>query len=206
MYPRRPLPHAEQLERLRRYLRRLRTETKHRYEEIYDGTGRRRECAFEVSLRQRQVEAAQEIQALAEACLHELMRQEALFFAPFKPGDRITAELVDRKQSYKLGPYLIVDIEPDKRFGFVYEVVEITKSGAMHKGRWRHPLSPRKNLVVHRFEQPVSEEAEAESNYYRECAKTSRVLAFERGDLTLFEAEKHLWGSRSFRRRDRTTP
>jgi len=52
---------------------------------------------------------------------------------------------------------------------------------------------------------PVCEDSEREASYYRECAQTSRVLAFERGDLTLFQAVEVPLGSRIFRRKDRTS-
>ena len=49
-------------------------------------------CAFEVHLRDRLLEATRDAVALAEACLKELRRQEALFYAPYKPGDRVLVE------------------------------------------------------------------------------------------------------------------
>lgn len=86
MYPRKPLPHADQIARMKRYLRRLRTELHHRYDEFFEATKGRRECAFEVHLRDRLLEATRDTVALAEACLEELRRQEAMFYAPYKPG------------------------------------------------------------------------------------------------------------------------
>ena len=53
---------------------------------------RRRECAFEVHLRDRLLEATRDTVALAGACLEELRRQEAMFYAPYKPGDRVLVE------------------------------------------------------------------------------------------------------------------
>jgi len=46
---------------------------------------------------------------------------------------------------------------------------------------------------------------EREASYYRECAQTSRVVAFERGDLTPFQAVEVPLGGRIFRRKDRTS-
>jgi len=86
MYPRKPLPHADQIARMKRYLRRLRTELHHRYDEFFEATKGRRECAFEVHLRDRLLEAQRDTVALAEACLEEFRHQEAMFYAPYKPG------------------------------------------------------------------------------------------------------------------------
>jgi len=52
---------------------------------------------------------------------------------------------------------------------------------------------------------PVCEDSEREASYYRECAQTSRVLGFEGGDLTLFQAVEVPLGSRTLRRKDRTS-
>ena len=38
MCPRKPLPHADQIARMKRYLRRLRTELHHRYDEFLEAT------------------------------------------------------------------------------------------------------------------------------------------------------------------------
>ena len=48
MYPRKPLPYADQIDHMKRYLRRLRTELRHRYDEFFEATKGRRECALEV--------------------------------------------------------------------------------------------------------------------------------------------------------------
>jgi hypothetical protein len=92
---------------------------------------------------------------------------------------------------------------PDKRGGFRYEAAELTKKGNMHGRRAPHWLFPRSFAAMRLSEMPVSEDAEREARYFRECAQTSRVLAFAKGDLTLFEAIEAPLGSRVFRRRDR---
>ena len=88
-YPRKPLPHTEQIVRLKRLLRRTRTEVQHRYEDLFDSTRGRRECHLEVAVSCRLLGASQDAVSLLEACVEELERQEAMFYAPFKPGDRI---------------------------------------------------------------------------------------------------------------------
>ena len=201
---RKPLPHAEQIERMKRYLRRLRTELRHRYDEFFAATKGRRDCPFEVSLKSRQLDSAREAVALAEACLTELRRQEAMFYAPFKPGDRVVVEYIDKGTLQTRGPYLITDIEPGKKTGYTYQVVELTKTGTIHKRRWPHSLFPNDRIEIRKSEQPVADEAEWDATYYRECARFSRELSFQRGQLDLFEPVSGMYGSvQSYRRCDR---
>ncbi len=189
---------------MKRYLRRLNTELRHRYDEFFAATKGRRDCPFEVRLKSRQLDATREAVALAEACLTELRRQEAMFYAPFKPGDRVVVEYTDKGTLQTRGPYLITDIEPSKKSGYTYQVVELTKAGAIHKRRWPHTLFPTDRINIHQSEQKVNGDAEWEATYYRECAKFSRELSFQRGQLDLFEPVKGIFGSvQSYRRRDR---
>ena len=75
----------------------------------------------------------------------------------------------------------------------------------MHASRAPHWLCPRRALAMRLSDAPVCEDSEREASYYRECAQTSRVLAFERGGLTLFQAVELPLGSCIFRRKDRTS-
>ena len=183
----------------------MRTELHHRYDEFFEATKGPRECAFEVHLRDRLLEATRDTVALAEACLEELRRQEAMFYAPYKPGDRVLVEYQVDRVTVTRGPYLSIDVCPDKRGGFHYEAAELAKKGTMHAGRAPRWLRPRPALAMRVSDAPVCEDAEQKARYYRECAQTSRVLAFERGDLTLFQAVEVPMGSRIFRRKDRTS-
>ena len=148
MYPRKPLSHAEQLVRMKRCLGRLRTQLRHRYDEFFEATKGRRECALEVQLRSRLLEATRDVVALGEACLEELRRQELLFYAPFKPGDRILIDRAGEGITTTLGPYLIVDVCPDKRRAFHYRAVELTKKGAVSKRGTVLWLSPRASATI----------------------------------------------------------
>ena len=92
-----------------------------------------------------------------------------------------------------------------QRGEFHYVAAELTKKGTMLASRAPHWLCPRRALAMRLSDAPVCEDAEQEASYHRECAQTSRVLAFERGDLTLFQAVEVPLGSRIFRRKDRTS-
>lgn len=204
MYPRKPLPHAEQIDRLRRRLRRLRTLLNHRYLESYELTRKRRDCPFEMNLLRRLTDATSETVMLAEACLQELRRQEVMFYAPFKPGDCVSVEFEDARGEKRTEYRLVADITPGKRSGdFYYEVFDLTKAGTISKRGWKHPLNPR--LDIKRAEPRLNEEGQRYAEFYREAAKVSRVLAFERGDLTMFEPVRGYLGISSYRRVERTS-
>jgi hypothetical protein len=205
MHPRKPLTHEDQIVRLRKLSNRAERALRHCYEEFFVATGRRRDCPLEVAILSRQLDQTREIVALARVCTEEIRRQEAMFYAPFKPGDRIIAEQPIGRSVQTFGPYLIVDVQPDKRTVYRYEVAGLVKSGRMHKrGAWTW-IAPRRTTVIRLWAGEVGDEAESEARYFRECAATSRTLAFENGDLSLFEAVSagHLGGV-SYRRKDRT--
>jgi hypothetical protein len=189
-----------------RYLRRSRTELKHRYDEFFEATGRRRDCPLEVKVRSRVLDFTRDTVALIEAALLELRRQEAMFCAPFKPGDRVVEQRDVEGVTRIFGPYLILDVCPDKRCGYHYEAARLTKSGSMHKRGSTQWLFPRASSSIRLSDAPVCEDAEWEARYYRECAQTARTLAFEAGDLSLFEVVEGAMGRRHFRRKDRMSP
>ena len=56
--------------------------------------------------------------ALAEGCLEELRRQEAMFYAPYKPGDRVLVDYKADRATVTRGPYLIIDVCPDNAVSF----------------------------------------------------------------------------------------
>lgn len=207
MYPRKPLPHTEQIVRLKRLLRRTRTEVQHRYEDLFDSTKGRRECPLEVAVRRRLLAASLDAVSLLEACVEELQRQEAMFYAPFKPGDCIVVDRVERGVSETFGPYLIVDVLPDKRALYTYDCVALTKAGAMYKTRGTARFSPSSMSTVRQSNVALNSTGQREAEYHRRCAETARHLAFNAGDVTLFESrESSFLGRPHYRRKDRLDP
>ena len=148
IYSRKPLPHAEQIVRLKRLLRRSRTEVQHRYDDLFGSTKGRRECPLEVAVRRKLLSASQDAVSLLEASVEELERQRAMFYAPFKPGDRIVVERTERGVSETFGPFLIIDILPSKRSRYTYDCVALTKAGAMYKNRGAARLGPDKLSTI----------------------------------------------------------
>jgi hypothetical protein len=207
VYPRKPLPHAEQIRRVRSLLRKTRTEVIHRYDDLFGATKGRRECPLEVAVRRRLLEASLDAVSLLEASLAELERQEAMFYAPFKPGDRIVVDRVERGVTATFGPYLIIDILPNKRTRYSYDCVALTKEGAMYKTRGTARFGPSSVSAIRQSDVALNGAGQWEAEYYQRCANTSRHLAFTAGDLTMFEARgSPLRGRPHYHRKDRLDP
>lgn len=203
MYPRKPLSYSEQLTRLKNYLARARTDLRRKYDQFFDATKGRRDCPLEVQIRHRAVDQALSTVKLLEACVQEVQRQEAMFYAPFKPGDRIE---VERHEGTAFEAYLVVDVLPDKKTLYFYECVALTKSGAMYKRGGSARIWPRASSTIRASEAPLNAEGMWEAEYFRRCAETARILCMQRGDVSLFEPQKTPLGGIHYRRKDFLDP
>ncbi len=204
MYPRKPLSYGEQLARLNSYLKRARTDLRRKYDDFFEATKGRRDCPLEVQVKSRAIDHARSTVKLLEACIQELKRQEAMFYAPFKPGDRIE---VERHGGGAIDTYMIIDIVPDKKTRYAYECVAMTKGGSMYKRGGSARVWPKASSTIRASLAPLNAEGIWESEYFRRCAETSHLLCVSRGDLRLFEVQKSLLGDTSYyRRRDWLDP
>jgi len=203
MYPRKPLSYREQLARLNAYLGRARTDLRRKYDEFFGATKGRRDCPLEVQIRHRAVDHALSTVKLLEACVQEVQRQEAMFYAPFKPGDRIE---VGRHEGGTFETFLVVDVLPDKKTLYSYECVALTRSGAMYKRGGSVRIWPRASSTIRASEAPLNADGRWESEYFRRCAETSRIMSIHRGDMSLFEAKEALLGGVHYRRKDILDP
>jgi hypothetical protein len=203
MYPRKPLSHGEQKAHLKVYLRRARTDLRRKYDEFFKATKGRRDCPLEVQVRHRAVEHAQSIVRLLEACLEEVQRQEAMFYAPFKPGDRID---IERQGGEGFGSFLVIDVLPDKTTRYCYECVALTKRGSMYKRGGNTRVWPKPSTTIRASEIPLNAEGAWESEYFQRCAETSRLMSMEKGDLRLFDVQKTALGLVHYRRKDMLDP
>jgi hypothetical protein len=202
MYPRKPLANGEQIARLKIYLRWARRDLRRKYDEFFETTKGRRDCPFEVQVRHCAVDHAQSIVKLLEACLGEVQRQEAMFYAPFKPGDRIEIE----RHGEEFDSFLVIDVLPDKKTRYSYECVALTKSGSMYKRGGNTRVWPQASTTIRASEARLNAEGAWESEYFRRCAQTSRLLSMEKGDLRMFEAQKTGLGLQHYRRKDMLDP
>lgn len=199
MYPRKALTYGDQLARLKTHLRRARTDLRRKYDEFFESTKGRRDCPLEVEIKHRAIEHAMNTVKLLEVCVQEVARHEAMFYAPFKPGDRIE---VERLQGYAFDTYLVVDIQPDKKTKYIYECVALTKKGAMYKRGGSAWIRPEISSTIRASVASLSPEGLRESEYFRRCAENSRIMSMQKGDVRLFEAKKTLLGDTYYRRKD----
>ena len=141
--------------------------------------------------------------SLLEVCVEELHRQQALFLAPFKPGDCVVVERDVGGIPETSGPYMVIDVLPDERTLYSYDCIALTKGGSMYKRAGTARVSPDGSTVVVAAEVTFNDVGRWESEYFRRCAQTSHQLAFSDGDLTLFEARKDWLGRPHYRRKER---
>lgn len=203
MYPRKPLSYGDKLARLKAYLRRARVDLQRKYDDFFAATKGRRDCPLEVQVRSRAIEHSQSTVKLLEVCIEEVQRQEAVFYAPFKPGDRIS---VERNGSGQSEAYLVVDVLPDKKTRYTYECVALTKGGCMYKKGGNARMRPSPSTIIQASDALLNAEGAWESEYFRRCADTARVMAIEKGDIRLFEAHKTPFGGLHYRRKDMLDP
>lgn len=76
----------------------------------------------------------------------------------------------------------------------------------MYKRGGNARIKPRASLTIRASEAPLGPEGMWESEYFRRCAETSRILSMHRGDMSLFEAQKTSFGGIHYRRKDILDP
>jgi len=188
----------QQRKRLRAYLRVLRANSSRAYRELSVLFRIRKGCPFELALRQRRLEDANELLKLGEKCLAEVNHCYALRLAPFQPGDQIVVTTKIRGLSPEPRRYLVLDVEWRKRDDFIYEVHELTKGGTLHKGRYPTPLFPSNRISIEKCEEPLPEETKLRACAARTAAKQLMETALQSGDLSIFltQASSRLPGLR----------
>lgn len=173
------------------------------YDVFFEATKSRCDCPLEVQVRHCAVDHAQSIVKLLEACLEEVQRQEAMFHAPFKPGDRIE---IQRRGGGRANSFLVIDVQPDKITRYSYDCVALTKSGCMYKKGGNTRVWPEPSKTIRASKARLNAEGAWQSEYLRRCAETSRLLSMENGDLRMFEAHRTLLGLHHYRRKDMLDP
>ena len=125
---------AQQIEDLTLHLQTVSANVRRASRELDAGFSRRLRRPLESSLRWRRYQDATDLLKIAEACLHDLQKVQALRLAPFSPGDQVVATFTAMAGRPQMeARYGIWDIEPGPHESYSYEVVEITKTGALFK-------------------------------------------------------------------------
>lgn len=182
-----PLSHSDQIDRIRRLIRRLRTKQRKAWEEADSLYRKRRRCPAEMALLVRQSQQVQDNIMLAEACLKELLRQEALALSPWKAGDCVIVSYVDYSGPRDKMPYLILEVEAGvKRGAYSYRVLAITKEGRTTRRNWTY-ICPSRYVQISRAEVRLSDEGRREVEYWREIERSFTDRVFNKGDLSAFQ-------------------
>lgn len=73
----------------------------------------------------------------------------------------------------------------------------------MYKRGGNRRVTPQASSMIGASNAPLNDEGRWEAEYFRRCAETSHLLAIQRGDVALFEADSGPFGLISYRRKDR---
>ena len=192
---------AQQIEDLSLHLRTIRANVRRATNELDAGFSRRMCRPFESSLRWKRYQDATDLQMIAEACLHDLRKAQAMRFAPFHPGDQVIATLTLKGFTPTETRYGIWDVEPSKRSSYSYEAVRITKAGTLSKRMSIQPLMTDR-FSLHRCQAPLHKDTAFTLQWRRDLCDRFLEQTVHTGSLETFTIEQiGLFRRRSIRRR-----
>lgn len=192
---------TQQIDDLALHLKTIKANVRRASEELDAGFGKRARRPFENSLRWRRYRDATDLELIAEACLHDLRKVQAMRLAPFSPGDQVVATLTLKGFPSMEKRYGIWDVEPNARGSYSYEAVWITKSGTLSKRFDIQPLLPER-FSLRACEAPLSTDAATTLKWRREVCERFADRTVNVGSLDDFEIEETGWSKhRSIRRR-----
>lgn len=182
----RQLSANQQRNRMRRYLHTLRANYERASRDLFS-TGRiRRGCPLQLQLKHKRFSDAYELLQIGERCLKELNHCYALRIAGFRPGDHILVTIVIKGFAPSPHRYIVQDVVWKKGDGYYYEVQELTKSGAPHRGRYPTWLSPSNRVSIEYCDQPLGKEGTWLADRSRSAAKQLLKEVLETGDISQF--------------------
>jgi hypothetical protein len=170
-----------------RYLRIARANYNRAYRELSACFGKRRVCPYEVHLRGHRFDDASRLLKLAELCLGELRHQRAIFLAPFRPGDQFRISVTMKGYDPAPRKYLVMDVEWRKGDSYTYVVHEVTKAGALHRGRHETWISPSNRILIEACMEPLDQQTASTAVNARRNTEACRADAVEHGRLDEFE-------------------
>jgi len=174
---------------MRRYLRTARANYNRAYRGLSYSFGKRRVCPYEIHLRGRRFDDASRLLKLAELCLGELRHQRAIFLAPFRPGDQIRVSVTMKGYDPAPRKYLVMDVEWSKGDNYSYVVHEVTKGGALHRGRHETWVSPSNRILIEACLEPLDQQTASTAASARRNTEACRAEAVEQGRLELFDEQ-----------------
>jgi len=81
--------------------------------------------------------------------------------------------------------YLVLDVEWRKRDECAYVVHELTKSGALHKGRYSTWLSPSNRVSIEYCDEPLPDETRWRAESARRASAALLEAVLEKGELSM---------------------
>lgn len=181
---------AKQCESLKAYLRVLRANVRRGGAEVDAGHMRRMRYPLEGSLTWRRYQDARDLLLIGEACLQDLMKATALRVAPFQPGDQILATLTEERLPSTDTRYAVWDIKPESRGRFSYQVMSITKRGALSKRFCLHTLMADTRHSIRVCSDALDDETAQSMRWRRDVAKTFLDDVINKGSLAAYEMEE----------------
>ena len=125
--------------------------------------------------------------SIAEKALEEINHCYVLRIAGFRPGDHLLVITTMRGSDPSPRRYIVLDVVWSKGDSYYYEVQELTRSGAPHKGRHPTWISPSNRISIEYCKDSLSREAQSLADGRREDAKALLEAVLEEGDLSLFQ-------------------
>ena len=177
-----PLPLLDQIARLRLYMRTLRADLNRTYRDDSISYRKRKISPFVESLRYRRFRQASELLDVAEECMNQLRQAGALTMAEFFPGDQITMEVVMKGYERPPERFIVYNVEWSKSGGYRYVAWQVTKQGQLFK-RGTSWLCPSSRIQIRRCDDPLPEDTQRQSAYFRERAQEFMNNALERGKI-----------------------
>jgi hypothetical protein len=168
----RALPLPEQIDAVRKYLRRVNGDLTRAQRDVGEGYRKRKICPFVETLRHRRARAAFETWEVAEQCLQELRHAHALSIAEFRPADQILSEVFLKGYDRSPMRLIIYDVQWSKpgSYSYHYLVWQVKKNGDLFQ-RGTTWLFPSKRVQLSRCMEPVTNETQRRCDSFRRWAQ-----------------------------------
>lgn len=177
------MPIADQIDRLRAFLRTLRADVDRASREISEHSRRLKVAPFVESLRWEHYRRASELAETAEECLAELKHARAIGLVEFRPGDVVTLEVTMKGHERPLERYAVYDVELLGRKDFGYRVWQLKTNGELFQRGLTWISAPPRHARLTRCTDELPEETVRQCAWFRERADRLVMTATNTGKL-----------------------
>jgi hypothetical protein len=172
----------DQIVALRMFIRALRADINRASRDQNVNYLKRRVSPFVVNLRYHRLFSAYEVEEVAQECLNQLRKANALSIAEFFPGDLITLEVILKGLARRPERHIIKDVEWSKPNSYHYIAWQVTKEGNLFRAGpgW---LCPSNLIRITRCDDTLPAETERQCKWFHEVAKEFVQRVTDRGSL-----------------------